>query len=160
MPAPAPAPEPAPAVLPRAAGPVVLRRLSPHDLRAFQSYRNDPVVGRYQGWQAMSDAQALDFLNDVATQPLLQPGHWTQIAIADADMNALHGDIGLHVAADGAQAEISASRSHRGRKGAAWPRPPCAARLICCSSTRRRRGSSPSPTRATRRRCGCSNVWA
>lgn len=95
-----------PALLPRAAGSLVLRRLWPHDLRAFQSYRNDPDVGRYQGWQAMSDAQALDFLNDVATQLLLQPGHWTQIAVADAETNALYGDIGLHVAADGAQAEI------------------------------------------------------
>lgn len=98
--------EPEPVLLPRAAGPVVLRRLSPHDLRAFQSYRNDPDVGRYQGWQAMPDLQALEFLNDVATQPLLQPGHWTQIAVADAATNALYGDIGLHVAADGAQGEI------------------------------------------------------
>ena len=95
-----------PAMLPRAAGPVVLRRLSTQDLRAFQAYRNDADVGRYQGWRAMSDAQALEFLDDVATQPLLRAGHWTQIAIADAHGNALCGDIGLHVAADGTQGEI------------------------------------------------------
>jgi aminoglycoside 6'-N-acetyltransferase len=40
------------------------------------------------------------------TAPLFEPGEWCQIAIAERDAGALIGDIGLCVAADGAQAEI------------------------------------------------------
>lgn len=92
--------------LPRSAGPVALRRLTTDDLRAFQAYRHNAEVGRWQGWEPMDDARALQFLREVAQMPLLPPGQWTQIAIADAATDALYGDIGLHLADDGTQAEI------------------------------------------------------
>jgi aminoglycoside 6'-N-acetyltransferase len=38
--------------------------------------------------------------------PLLQPGEWSQIGIADPDGLGLIGDIGLLLADDGSQAEI------------------------------------------------------
>ena len=85
---------------------VTLRRLSKGDLAVFQAYRNDPDVARYQSWQPMSDEQAIGFLSAVATEPLLQPGQWSQIGIADRPTGTLLGDIGVHVAQDLSAAEI------------------------------------------------------
>ncbi|WP_420346698.1 GNAT family N-acetyltransferase [Pelagibius sp.] len=85
---------------------ILLRRLRVDDLMAFQAYRCDPAVGRFQGWQVMSDAEARAFLTDVNAAALLQPGRWSQIAIALASDESLIGDIGLCVAEDGREAEI------------------------------------------------------
>lgn len=98
-------------VLPRAAGRTVLRRLSVGDLPAFQAYRRDPQVARYQGWDTMNDDEARSFLADVADCPLLQRGHWSQIAIARETDGALLGDIGLFVSTDETEAEIGISLS-------------------------------------------------
>ena len=35
---------------PRTTARLVLRRFAARDLAAFQAYRCDPAVGRYQGW--------------------------------------------------------------------------------------------------------------
>ncbi|WP_415405175.1 GNAT family N-acetyltransferase [Tateyamaria sp. SN3-11] len=84
-----------------------LRRLSPGDLAAFQAYRNDPIVARFQSWEQMDDAKATHFLTHAsAITPLLRPGHWTQIAVADSETDALLGDMGLHLATDQASAEL------------------------------------------------------
>lgn len=104
--------------LPRPAGHgALLRRLSVHDLAAFQAYRSDPEVGRWQGWTPTLDAQALAFLQDMSCAPLLRPGQWSQIAIADARSGALLGDIGLHLSEDASEVEIgfSLARPHQGR---------------------------------------------
>jgi hypothetical protein len=44
--------------LPLFTGIAVLRRLEVNDLAAFQAYRSDSKVGRFQGWSVMSDADA------------------------------------------------------------------------------------------------------
>ena len=93
-------------LLPRAAGGIVLRRLAATDLVDFQAYRQDPELGRYQGWVATPDHDARDFLNHMNQAALLQPGTWCQIGIADANSLALIGDIGLILASDASQAEI------------------------------------------------------
>ena len=95
--------------LPRRAGRIVLRRLAVADLPAFQAYRGDPEVARHQGWDTMTDDEARAFLADVASSALLEPGHWSQIAVARAEGGALIGDIGLFVAADETEAEIGVS---------------------------------------------------
>lgn len=92
--------------LPRSAGPVVLRRLAPTDLRAFQAYRQDAELSRYQGWAATPDEDAQEFLRHMNRAGLLQPGVWCQIGIADAITLELIGDIGLLLAADASRAEI------------------------------------------------------
>lgn len=103
--------------LPRRAGGALLRRLAATDLAAFQAYRQDPEVGRYQGWTATDDTQAMAFLTQMNTAALLQPGAWSQIGIADAENDELVGDIGLLLASDGMQAEIgfSLARHAQGR---------------------------------------------
>jgi RimJ/RimL family protein N-acetyltransferase len=92
--------------LPRFAKDVVLRRLAPSDLSAFQAYRGDPVLARYQDWKVKSDAEASAFLAKMSAAKLLQPGKWSQIGIAEPDGLRLIGDIGLLLAADGGHAEI------------------------------------------------------
>lgn len=93
-------------MLPRTTQRIALRRLSTADLPAFQAYRHDSAVGLYQGWSPQSDADALAFLDGMATAPLFVPGEWCQIGIADTENNALIGDIGVCVAADETTAEV------------------------------------------------------
>ena len=84
----------------------MLRRLTRADLAAFQAYRGDPELGKYQGWSPMSDEKALAFLSEMSTAPLFRPGSWTQIGIAEAPRQDLSGDIGLFLSEDGRHAEI------------------------------------------------------
>ena len=70
----------------------MLRRLHPDDLAAFQAYRTDPAVGRWQGWTAQSDAQALAFLTEMAAIPLLVttvPAPPSSLARVSASMSRL-----------------------------------------------------------------------
>lgn len=83
-----------------------LRRMHPHDRGAFQAYRSIPELGRYQGWSPMSDAEALEFLDEMHRAPLFTPGHWVQLGIAEPASDALVGDIGLYVSEDGASGEV------------------------------------------------------
>lgn len=94
-----------------------LRRLAPTDLAAFQAYRSDPEVGRWQGWMPKPDAEALAFLQEMAAIPWFVPGQWTQLGIADDDTGELLGDIGIHVSADGRDAEFgfTLARAAQGR---------------------------------------------
>lgn len=95
--------------LPHRSSRLHLRRLRLSDLSDFQSYRQDPQVGLYQGWQAQGDSEALAFLQQMAEAPLLQPGVWCQLGMADAASDQLIGDIGICLAADAASAEIGFS---------------------------------------------------
>jgi len=94
-----------------------LRRLSPADLSAFQAYRGDPSVGRYQGWLPLADQAALAFLAQMAKTPLFPIGDWVQIGIADPHSNDLIGDLGYCLAAPDASAElgITLGARHQGR---------------------------------------------
>lgn len=83
-----------------------LRRLHPRDHAAFQVYRSIPELGRYQGWSSMSDAEALEFLDDMHHAALFTPGHWIQLGIAEPSSDALVGDIGLHLSEDGTSGEV------------------------------------------------------
>lgn len=96
---------------------VTLRRLHATDLPAFQAYRGDPEVGRWQGWQPMDDAAAAAFIAEMASAPFCPPGAWCQIGIADRAGDTLLGDIGLHLAADGHALDIgyTLARAAQGR---------------------------------------------
>jgi RimJ/RimL family protein N-acetyltransferase len=86
-------------------------------LRAFQEYRNDSEVAKYQDWPARSDAEAEAFLVRMAQAPLFRPGRWSQIGIASLDGELLVGDIGLFLLSNGQHAEfgISLGRLWQGR---------------------------------------------
>ena len=108
--------------LPADAGPARLRRFRAADLEAFQAYRRDPEVGRYQSWARMDDREAAGFISAVAADPFVPKGAWTQIAIARAATDELIGDIGIHLDADGGEAEIgfTLAREAQGRGFAAF----------------------------------------
>lgn len=97
-------------------GAVRLRRFRDEDLAAFQAYRGDATLGRWQGWRPMADADALAFLRAMAALPGCVPGDWWQIAIADGADDRLIGDIGLHLQADGSALEIGFTLA-RGAQG-------------------------------------------
>jgi len=106
--------------LPRFGPNVALRRLSGADLAAFQAYRTDAELARYQGWSAMPDSQARAFLDEMNKAPLFRPGEWAQIAIAEPHALALVGDIGLCLAEDSRHAEIGFTLArHAQRRGLA-----------------------------------------
>ena len=88
---------------------VLLRRLATTDLSAFQFYRQDEEVARYQGWEPWADAKALTFLATMNTVDLLQPDTWCQIGIADRESGALIGDIGVCVRPEEDEAEMGFS---------------------------------------------------
>ena len=94
-----------------------LRRLEPQDLAAFQAYRNDPDVGRWQGWYPKSDDEALAFLNEMAAARPFRPGEWTQLGIADELTGQLLGDLGVYVHSNGIEAELgfTLARTAQGR---------------------------------------------
>lgn len=86
--------------------PTRLRRFHQQDLRRFQAYRMDPVVGKFQSWEAMTDTQAIGFIDHMTTCTLFRPDRWTQVAIAHCDDDALIGDMGLHLSGDGKSVEV------------------------------------------------------
>jgi len=109
-----------PEPLPIATARTTLRRLSTDDVAAFQAYRTDPEVGRWQGWSPMSGSEALAFLARMRRAPLFVPGEWCQVGIAlrspaDAeDEGRLIGDIGLGVdPADPGLAQVGFSMHRR-----------------------------------------------
>lgn len=104
--------------LPRVTKRIILRRLTVFDLDSFQAYRRDPEVARYQGWQTMTDAEAIAFLTEMNAALPLQSGQWYQLGIARRSDNALIGDIGICVASSSDQAEIGFTLSRNSqRKG-------------------------------------------
>jgi len=86
--------------LPRRGERIVLRRFAASDLAELQSYRNDEEVARYQSWSAMSEAEARQFLEEMAAAPVFVPGKWLQVAVAEAATDRLIGDIGICVRID------------------------------------------------------------
>jgi [ribosomal protein S5]-alanine N-acetyltransferase len=103
--------------LPRVANGVVLRRLTAADLVTFQAYRHDSLLGRYQGWSAMSDDEAALFIAEMNTAELFREGVWSQIGIADAGDMVLVGDVGLLLTNGGRDVEIgfTLQRASQGR---------------------------------------------
>jgi RimJ/RimL family protein N-acetyltransferase len=97
---------PSDAKLPRPFAGGLLRRLHGSDLAAFQAYRSIPELGRFQGWSAMSEGEALAFLDEMSTIPLFSLGEWVQLGIAESATNRLIGDIGVFLAGDGQSAEV------------------------------------------------------
>jgi RimJ/RimL family protein N-acetyltransferase len=107
----------APDPLPWSSARLTLRRLRTDDLPRFQAYRHDREVGRYQGWDPVSDEEARTFLAEMSEAPFGRLGEWLQIAIADAADDLLLGDVGLFVAASGSEAElgITLARAAQGK---------------------------------------------
>lgn len=91
---------------------LVLRRFTEADAGTFLSYRNDPRIARYQGWENCSPDEAAEFVRVHAAKPFGQPGEWLQIAVALKQSNQLIGDCALRFhAPDARQATIGGTLS-------------------------------------------------
>ena len=74
---------------------LILRNFELADLDAYVGYRNDPEVGKYQGWVIpYSKEKGEEFIREVQDMHAPKQGEWMQIAIALKETNVLIGDIG------------------------------------------------------------------
>lgn len=95
---------------------VRLRRFRTADAPAFARLRGDAVLARYQGWRALTEAEAADFATEMAEAPPFATGEWLQLVIADRASDELIGDIGARCDADGsAEIGFTLAREHHGR---------------------------------------------
>jgi len=97
---------------------LVLRRFADADAASFAAYRDDPDVALYQDWDGCSLAEAVQFIQHQGVQPLGEPGHWCQIAVALRRTDALIGDCGLLVHADDpcqATVGVTFARTYQGQ---------------------------------------------
>ena len=85
---------------------ISLRRLEVDDLAAFQAYRRDPEVARYQGWKIVDDDAARSFLEKMRTAPMFLRDKWFQLGIALRETQELIGDVGVCVDSERSSAEI------------------------------------------------------
>jgi RimJ/RimL family protein N-acetyltransferase len=97
---------------------LILRHFMDTDLLPFMTYRNDPEVALYQGWEGISEPEARAFIEE---QKMVQPGvpgQWFQIAIELKETGILVGDCALKIDEhDNRQAEIgyTLSRAYQGK---------------------------------------------
>ena len=78
-----------------------LRRLRPDDLSDMVAYRSDPMVARYQSWDAdwdLADARKLFEADRELTHP--RPGEWNQWIVEEVATGRVAGDVGVHFGAD------------------------------------------------------------
>jgi len=81
------------------------------DQDAFQAYRTDPEVARYQSWDTpYSAAEAECFVTEMLASHPDTTGEWYQFAVALKDDDRLIGDVALRIDEDDpAEAEIGYS---------------------------------------------------
>lgn len=105
-----------PQALPMSGERVRVRHLRETDLDAFQHYRRDPALAKFQGWTGLDDNAALAFLREMSIVKGFNRGEWTQLGIAHAEDDSLIGDIGIYLDGSGEYAEIgiSLARSAQG----------------------------------------------
>lgn len=76
-----------------------LRRFRDGDVEAFQAYRSDPEVARFQSWQDHTLEQAERFVAEMAAADPGVPGQPFQFAVARLTDDALVGDCMLAIGA-------------------------------------------------------------
>ena len=94
-----------------------LRRLKDSDMTLFMSYRNDPMVAKYQSWESISETEAQKFIQEQKEIQAGAPGKGIQIAIELKATGELIGDCYFMIhALDYRQAEIgfTLSRKYQG----------------------------------------------
>ncbi|MDD2923226.1 MAG: GNAT family N-acetyltransferase [Anaerolineales bacterium] len=77
---------------------LVLRNFTDADLDVFWTYRNDPEVAKYQGWEfPYPRERAVDFVSSMRERVAPKQGGWIQFAVALKDTDELIGDLGCYV---------------------------------------------------------------
>ncbi len=98
---------------------LILRPFSDSDLDTFITYRSDPEVARYQGWNApFTLEQGKAFIDEMKNKQPGKPDEWYQIALEEKSEGRMIGDIAFVVKGkDARQAEIglTLSRAAQGK---------------------------------------------
>jgi len=71
---------------------LLLRNLEDNDMDDFLSYRSNPDVTRYQGFDAYDRETASEFITSQKEIEFGVPGQWLQLGIIDKKSNQLIGD--------------------------------------------------------------------
>jgi RimJ/RimL family protein N-acetyltransferase len=87
---------------------LILAPLTLADLHTFVSYRRDPAIARFQGWETTySDDDARTLIDSQAGVSIPKKGQWLQLAIHHQTTGEHVGDLALHsVVGDDAVYEI------------------------------------------------------
>ena len=98
---------------------LVLRSFQSDDLEALIAYRSDPLVARYQGWDApYSRKRAIAFVEKMSSQQPGIQGEWYQLVIGLKPEGVILGDCTFRILPEDAhQAEIgfTLAREHWGQ---------------------------------------------
>jgi RimJ/RimL family protein N-acetyltransferase len=74
---------------------LVLRRSRPDDAETISSYRSDPDVHRYQGWERTDPDGIRAQIEEMAGRAPGEPGGWVQLSVDELETGRLVGDVGL-----------------------------------------------------------------
>ncbi len=91
--------------------PIECRRLRLRDFRrgdldTFATYRANPDIARYQGWDDFSREDALEFFAVLLPLRFAVARSWYQIAIAGLESDEMLGDCAIHFTGDEPRVEI------------------------------------------------------
>jgi RimJ/RimL family protein N-acetyltransferase len=76
---------------------LIIEPLTLADLHTFVSYRRDPAIARFQGWETTySDVDARELIESQAGRSLPEKGQWLQLAIHHQTTGEHVGDLALH----------------------------------------------------------------
>ena len=92
---------------------VEIRNLKLADLKDFHSYRSNPDITKYQGFDIMTFEQADEFINIQKGKLFGEPGDWVQYGIEDISTKKLVGDCAIKLELNDPRiAEIGITISH------------------------------------------------
>ena len=74
---------------------LILRNFKDSDLESFLSYRNDPEVAKYQGWNIPYTRElGMKLVQEMQHMHAPKQGHWLQLAIELKESGEMIGDLG------------------------------------------------------------------
>lgn len=92
---------------------LLIRHLELNDLQDFYSYRSNPDVTKYQGFDVMTIQEAEFFIKNNSTKYFGKAGEWVQYAIENTETGKLIGDCAIKLDhCDDRIAEIGITISH------------------------------------------------
>jgi RimJ/RimL family protein N-acetyltransferase len=74
---------------------LILRRSEPRDAEAISSYRSDPEVNRWQGWERTDPAGIAEEIDAMAARDPGEAGGWVQLSVLERESGTLVGDVGF-----------------------------------------------------------------
>jgi ribosomal-protein-alanine N-acetyltransferase len=92
---------------------LLIRNLALNDLDNFHSYRSNPEVTKYQGFDVMTKEECSGFIKTQENKLFGKPGEWVQYGIEDHAGRQLIGDCAIKLDGQDARlAEIGITISH------------------------------------------------